>query len=118
MKHRAEFFVQGRYLGSGLVEEQFHGTAGVCRPRSKVFVCPTCGDLWARIVVEGAKHFPLSHPCEKHEARGFYDMIPGSVYEPWETKLLEAYPRELLLRETKLHIDHWRKFNGYETEAV
>lgn len=34
---------------------------------STAYFCPTCGEIWARIIVPGSKfHHPLMHCCSRH----------------------------------------------------
>jgi hypothetical protein len=35
-------------------------------PQSLLYMCPTCGDVWARIAVEGCKWYPIARRCKKH----------------------------------------------------
>jgi hypothetical protein len=110
--HKVDFFIEDGWFGRGAVEEEFHGTAGVCRPRSTVWVCPECGRVWARIEVEGAKFFPVSHPCGRHEATSFYSPVPGSIWTDWERQLMRALPPAMLVREFHLNVKHWEKHNA------
>lgn len=96
------FFVQGRYLGNRRVpafrQDSTFGmrsTDGVC------WFCPQCGEIWARLVVEGASyHQHWTEACPKH-GEGKIDR--ECRFEWWPCKLEADWPEEalryVLLRE-------------------
>jgi hypothetical protein len=48
--------------------------------RSVAFFCHTCGEVWGRVVVEGATWNTASVPCKEHQPLGVFDWLslPGS----------------------------------------
>ena len=71
---------------------------------SQCFVCPTCGEVWGRIQVEGKEWLPLRRGCAKHD----WLDVGGSFLPPWVTSL-SLFPREVLLREFLLRYQHATK---------
>lgn len=71
MAKTAHFFLGNQYMGSSLVPDT---------SRAYAFFCHTCGEIWGRIVIEGAS-WELEHtPCIHHKCLGVIDWgrIPGS----------------------------------------
>lgn len=107
----ALYIVQGQFMG----EAQF---ASPVRPHSFTFVCPTCGELWARIAVSGPgepywRVTPVS--CENHSPEGVQEWgrVPGSILDRLgirQTELsrlsaaqaIDNLPPALLAREIEL----------------
>lgn len=114
---RVDFYRGDRLEGSGEVAPEFHGTAGVCYPRSQLFICPDCGSVWARVVVEGGKFFGISARCGAH-ANDFSSLVNGSIWADWEKQLIAAMPRETLVAEFWAHLRHWEEQNGRSLAAA
>lgn len=111
MTWTALYFIHGQFMG----EAQF---ASPFRPHSFTFVCPSCGELWARIVVQGPADpywqvLPAS--CEQHVPEGVQEWgrVPGSILDrlgvhksqlsvlAWP-QALEHLPAAVLRREVEL----------------
>lgn len=79
---------------------------------SRVFVCPLCGDAWARVLTEGQNWMPVVLVCAKHppepEYRYLGSRIPGSLIPPWRVPL-EQFPLPVLRREVVLRYEHLKK---------
>lgn len=59
-------------------------------PWSKCFVCPECGELWARI--HGSRSWiAVMRNCRSHNG--------GSLIDDTDPYYIDAYPRELLAYE-------------------
>jgi len=82
---------------------------------SRVWVCPKCGDAWAKAVVladEKVRPFQVySHPCEQCDALTYMDP-PGSIYLSYDKDFLETLGEAALRREFLLHADYVQKM-GY-----
>lgn len=84
---RAFFYADNRYLGEGT------STATL----SYHFLCPHCGTVWARIVVDPSTHHALSHPCFNCPDRWGL-VIPGVMFfEPRYHEI--GWPYEALVRD-------------------
>ncbi len=73
----AQYFVEGRYLGqSELPPSPFPY-------RSFAFFCPTCGEVWGRVVAGGSWDI-IQSPCKLHQPVGVQDWgrFPGSLLWP------------------------------------
>ena len=52
------------------------------RDKGYTYICPTCGDAWARLELgEKGKYFAVTRPCEKHGTSRYW--IGGSVLTPF-----------------------------------
>lgn len=102
------FIIQDKYLGSVLrgavwvhAEQQ--------SPRSLVFVCPVCGNCWAKCPVEtgGAtgklsQFESLMRPCPKHK-QSRYD-VPGSITLSWDPDFTDSFPEAVVRWEFQQHL--------------
>jgi hypothetical protein len=53
--HKVEYSIRGEHFSAYMVESYYvKGTAG-CYPGSATIVCPTCGEAWAKRVVDEGK---------------------------------------------------------------
>jgi hypothetical protein len=73
--------------------------------QSAAFVCPTCGDLWARIIIPTAEWLPVRAGCRHHP---WIHPVGGSFIFPWR-KTYQDLPVEVLTYEFLLHHDHYLK---------
>lgn len=71
---------------------------------NQILYSPWTGSEWARIDL-GFKEWIGERLPAKGERPYFTDYPPGSLFQNWRSWLLEALPRELLLREVSLLID-------------
>lgn len=102
---KAEFFSGSQYLGQGMLRLTFI-KGELERPISRAFFCPICGEVWARVVVEGASEFQsYTRTCARHDPRWSIE-IPGSIWISWDRDFQDAFPSEALKREVRLHLDH------------
>lgn len=103
------------------------GTVGPWRieapqtPLSQAFVCSTCGEMWARVFVEGASWLINAVPCAKHTWKGVQDFnrVPGSILHVMQHKALvgtgewaiviENLPPVLFRRELRLYLNHFEQ---------
>lgn len=108
----ATVWIEGRVYGQATLEPQFV-RGDLLTPDSAVFVCPQCGEAWARITVPGRRFFPWSKSCELHPPL-YRDEFPGSLWLSWDPALCRALPREVLLREFKLALAQYDKESKHE----
>jgi hypothetical protein len=81
----ADYFVGSRYLGRSSVLDEAYSLA---------FFCPVCGEVWGRVVVEGAAQWSLTqNACERHLNFVIYThgQPPGSLLTPSGATALEAW---------------------------
>lgn len=110
------YFLGPRHLATATFEAAFS-------PHSLAYFCPTCGDVWGRIMVEGGEpYWSLQHACcEKHSPRGGVEWgkIPGSFLTTlplaaneyggmWLARSIEHMPREVLEREVRIHTNFYQ----------
>lgn len=62
------FFLQGRYLGARQISAWFRLSGEAPRyQHSYVLFCGRCGDIWARLIVDGAPYTQvIQTPCRAH----------------------------------------------------
>lgn len=94
----ASYFLGSQFLGTSIsnphwVDEDTVNT-------SIAFVCPGCGDTWARIAVPGAEWWPIRQGCEKHPWHG---DLGGSFLLPWRRTFREL-PPEVIRYEVQLRL--------------
>ena len=96
------FIVEGQWLGQaprGL--KRIHETFEP--PRGYAFLCPTCGDVWAKAPVEQQTFLALHSPCSKHP--GWYGTLPGSLWSEYDEEFNASFPPAVLRREFDLHLN-------------
>ena len=67
---------------------------------SQVFVCPTCGEAWGRIMIEGREWYPVRAGCVKHP---WLDPTGGTFIPPWRRHFREL-PPEVVAYEFHLRL--------------
>lgn len=91
----AHYFLGARLLGTGAF---FRWDDAQISHRSEAFFCPECGEIWGRVLVEGAAWHAVQIPCERHGG--------GSFIFPWRRQFSEfppavlSYELAVLLRGT------------------
>jgi hypothetical protein len=92
-------------------------------PHSLAYFCPTCGEVWGRIMIDGGKYWSVEHvACEKHLPQGIpeWGNIPGAFCTNpnssrnnlsimWWGRALEHLPLPILQREFALILNHYEK---------
>jgi hypothetical protein len=79
---------------------------------SAAFFCPSCGDIWARLVATDSRGFPQSFvvftaPCAEHPWQG--SEVPGSLLLGRLANHLPDLPPAAVVREFKIHLEHFSK---------
>ena len=69
---------------------------------SLVFICPTCGDAWGRILNQGCEWLPMRRGCAKHP---WLDEVGGSFIAPWRRGCPRELPPEVLRYELFIRLD-------------
>jgi hypothetical protein len=86
------FFIEGRYIGSTERSLEFVHAEAVL-PTSYWFLCPCCGDEWAKVAVESKQHrgrwAPVIQSCRKCGGS-------GSIWRPWDYEYTENLPLAVL----------------------
>jgi hypothetical protein len=111
MSFTRHFFIGNQYLGSGEDRLRFiHGEAQ--QPWPYVVFCSECGEIWARMPVDGSEREwgVLGRHCEAHSH--FSREVPGSLIADWEPEFFKSFSREMIEREFKLHMNYWERQNG------
>lgn len=100
------FEVNGRYYGegTGTFVPRFDG----CRAEHAAYICPTCGEVWARVIAlseRRARHFAIHRACVLHKGVDGSMSIPGSIWPIIHEFPVGAIPLELLKEEFLLHYE-------------
>lgn len=101
------FFVAGKYLGAAM-RDRVWVHAEQQSPRSFAFICPVCGDAWAKCPVEPtvgkgiAPWQALLRCCSKHQ-QSRHD-VPGSLALSWDDDFTQAFPEDVVRWEFQRHI--------------
>lgn len=77
---------------------------------STAYFCPACGEVWARIMLEGARWLAVTAPCSKHTSSS---RKGGYFIMPWRKTYWEL-PQEVLKYELQLLLDRYDKGEMYE----
>lgn len=106
------FFFEGIHTGEESVDRLDPRKVHM---NSYVYLCPECGEVWARSVADipGTRWWARHVPCPKHEPKGAFYEIPGSLWFGGERSYDESFPPELLRREVRLHLDHAERFGFF-----
>jgi len=101
-----DFFIEGRYYGSARLLPRYV-KAELCAPPSQWFLCPVCGELWARFSVPGprATWEPIIRCCRKDGG--------GSIWRPWDAEYTEALPAPVLQWELERELDYFTLRNRH-----
>ena len=91
------------------------------QPAPYAMFCPTCGEIWARMPVDGSTRGwrIIGGHCEQHPGPSRY-VVHGSLILNWEPELTAILPDEVIRREFELHLRLWdkEKANGRELEKT
>jgi len=68
---------------------------------NRIYLCPKCGDVWARWYMASVDYYALHSPCPIHSWIG--NSRPGSLLYDWKADL-QRLPPLLLRRELFLHL--------------
>ena len=101
---RQHFFVGKSHLGSRDLQNfrqcSWRGNIPV---ESWAYFCQSCGDIWARLIVEGGSNTQVrARPCPAH---GDGTLALLCKFEWWETELSADWPIDALRRELLLELD-------------
>lgn len=95
----AHYFLGNQLLGSG---QQVWWSDTQRELFSLLYVCPSCGNAWARMAQEEAQRWaPVQRSCEPCAAKPYRYGCPGSFLHPWLSHISNL-PKELLLYEARL----------------
>ena len=102
------FIVRGKHLGVA-VRDRIWVFAEQQAPRSLVFVCPVCGESWAKCPVEAdpqgvatVQWEALLRCCPLH-SRSRYDM-PGTLTIDWDQDFNASFPEGVVRWEFQQHL--------------
>jgi hypothetical protein len=100
------------FLGASTVEGEFRAGKHYAPP-SRVFICPFCGDAWAKYRVEGQPYFIFCRGCDKCGDAHSLD-IGGSLWIDWEAEYQKSLPHDALMREVILYCNRWQAAHSTE----
>ena len=90
-------------------------------PASRAWFCLKCGNVWARMVMEGGENawvvtHSLCSKCDisyRDRSAITWNFVPGSIWPEWfDEDLVAAIPPSILKREFQLHLQHWVKHHA------
>lgn len=88
----AQFYIRNQFVGERALAPVEKGGRLFHHP-SYSYICPQCGDSWAKIVTPGRAFTPVLRLCEEHGC----GLLNGIA-----TDLHLSFPREVLIREVRL----------------
>ena len=95
-----EFFIGDHSMGRSFVAGE---------DRSRAFFCESCGTIWARAQIPGARWIIESLLCENHQLDWPF-RIPGSIWLLWEPAFNASFPPALVEREFRLALAIYDRF--------
>ena len=100
------FFINNKHLGTASigyakVQEEYR------IPWGYAFLCPTCGEVWARTPVDHpkSKFQAITRGCPKHKQHEI--EVPGSLWLDWDRDFTKSFPFDALLYEVTLHLQQF-----------
>ena len=103
----AQYYVRGKHMGQSSREmDLVHGR--LRPPDSLAYFCPTCGEVWAMVVVAGQQFRVWSMPCAKHPPP-YRVVVAGSMMLDWDRVYNDALPHDVLRREVLIHAEWWKR---------
>lgn len=115
MTLRRHFHIHGQYYGSG--EEKLRYVHGeLQQPAPYAMFCPHCGEIWARMPVDGSNRewVIIGGYCEQHPGPSRF-VVHGSLILQWEPELYLSLSSEMIRREFEVHMRLWEKENVERT---
>jgi len=95
----AFYFLGTRLLAADAPTSWWSDTQLDCN--SLVFICPTCGVAWGRIVNEGKSWLPVRRGCAKHP---WIEEVGGSFIASWRQGCPWELPPEVLRYELLIRL--------------
>lgn len=92
------YFLGARLLGSG--KTAWWSDTSI-ETMSQVFICPTCGEAWGRVVIPDADWTPVRRGCRQHPP---INDAGGSFIAPWRHAFAEL-PIEVLRYEMNIRLE-------------
>lgn len=89
------FQVRGRLLGSRVTPTISLGLGQFTVPLSRVFLCPHCGEVWARVEVAGSRWGAIIASCDGHGPLP-ESPFPGGILIPGFPELAGDLPPAVL----------------------
>lgn len=111
MLYTRHFIIEGKHLGAVTTKDALaHGQLSA--PLSFTYLCPVCGDVWAKLPVESttgslSRWQALSASCRKHQAHSL--AVPGSVLIGWLPDFDSNLPDEVVWWEFQRQMDNYNK---------
>lgn len=72
---------------------------------SMLFMCPTCGETWGRIVVPHARWICMHSGCRKHPQ--WMEDVGGTFIRPWRKTYMDL-PIEVLAYELDIRLANFK----------
>ena len=100
------FYIWSNYYGAAeehkrIIHAELH------EPQHYAMFCPECGEVWARMPVDGVGTPNwwriIGGNCERHPPTSRY-VVGGSLILNWEQELTDLLPEAVLRRELELHL--------------
>lgn len=95
------YFLGTRLLASTPTPARWNDHDPIAGPT--MLVCPTCGEIWARVVTDHGEWLPIRAGCPLHP---YLHPVGGSFIAPWRHTFNE-FPQAVLEYEFDLHFNHY-----------
>jgi hypothetical protein len=73
---------------------------------SQLYLCPTCGEVWARVAVTDTRWVAHRQGCIRHPSFG--SDVGGSFIQPWRRNISDL-PEEVLQYELAIRLVNYPK---------
>lgn len=113
---KASWWLRNQFLGEGEILPEPDARRDPTRYNTAYF-CPMCGEIWARVAVEGQKQWiSWSVQCDKHHSP-YWPIIYGSMYLMWDRSFNDSMPEPALWREFDLALAHFDRMKERYPES-
>lgn len=104
--------VEGKFYPS-VSMDAIHKHGGYHAPSGAVYVCPKCGNSWARFHVmhtvtkEVSRYMPWAMLCSSCKGETSYANYAGTVMRSWDVEFSSSLSPELLRRELEILLQQY-----------
>lgn len=96
----ASYFLEARLLATTHLPPRWDDSTFA--DVSQVFICPTCGAAWGRVMIPGARWHAVTRGCAQHP---FLSDAGGSFIAPWRHGCPAELPPEVLHYEASIRLN-------------
>ena len=103
------FLTKGRNAYLGSMQRSFiqvHGTKAL--PMSFAYICPCCGEVWARAFIANRPWQVLSRSCLECN-KGWNGGEPGSLSLLWDGDYNQSFTPDMIAYELEIMLNFYEK---------